>query len=50
MAIGVQHHTNVSKQTTLFDGIDVGPPKWRISVHKDMNDISKETTHSAKLM
>ena len=25
-----QHHANFSKQTTLLDGIDVGPPKWRV--------------------
>ena len=30
MVIQVQHHTNVSKQTILFHGVDVGPPKWRI--------------------
>ena len=27
MMICVQLHTNVSKQTTLLDGVDVGPPK-----------------------
>ena len=26
MATHVQRHTNVSKQTTLLDGFDVGPP------------------------
>ena len=26
MVICVQRHTNVSKQTMLLDGIDVGPP------------------------
>ena len=25
-----QRHANVSKQTTLLDGVDFGPPKWRI--------------------
>ena len=27
MVICVQLHTNVSKQTTLLDGVDIGPPK-----------------------
>ena len=27
MAIRVQRQANVSKQTTLLDGVDVGPPK-----------------------
>ena len=38
---------NVSKQSTLLDGIDVGPPKQRVcwrglnrSVHEAMNSIS----------
>ena len=41
-------YANVSKQTTLLDGIHVGPPKWRVcghglnhTVHEGMNDISK---------
>ena len=29
MAIHVQRHANVSKQT-LFDGVEAGPPKWQI--------------------
>ena len=48
MATRVQRHTNIRKQTTLFDGVDLGQPKWRIcgcglniSVHEGMNDISK---------
>ena len=52
MAIIDQRHTNVSKQTTLLDGVDVGPPKWRVcgsalslSVHEGMNDISSMRVH-----
>ena len=30
MAIRVQRQTNGSKQTTLLDVVDVGPPKWRV--------------------
>ena len=52
MVIRVQHHANVSKQTTLLDGIDVGPSKWRVcgcglnrSVHKGMNDVSNIKVH-----
>ena len=51
MAIHVQHHTNVSKQT-LLDGIDVGQPKWRVCgcglnrlVHEGMKDISNVKVH-----
>ena len=47
MTIRVRCQTNPSKQTTLLDGIDVGPPKqhmcWRgfnRSVHEAMNNIS----------
>ena len=47
MAIRVQRQTNGSKQTTLLDVVDVGPPKWRVcridlnrSVHKAMNDTA----------
>ena len=47
MAIRVQRHTNVSKQATLFDGIDVSPLKRRVCgcglnrfVHEGMNHIS----------
>ena len=29
-AIRDQRHANVSKQTTLLHGVDVGPPKWRV--------------------
>ena len=46
MAIHVQHHTNISKQTTLLDGVVVGSPKWCLcgrglnrSVHEGMKDI-----------
>ena len=52
MAIRVQRHTNVSKQATLLDGIDVGPLKWRVCgcglnwlVNEGMNDISNVTVH-----
>ena len=44
MAICVQRHANISKQTTLLEGIDVGSPKWHVcvrdinrSVHEGMN-------------
>ena len=26
----VQLHANVSKQTQILDGIDIGPPKWAV--------------------
>ena len=48
----VQRHTNVSEQTTLLNGVDVGPPKWHIcglglkhSVHKGMEAISIVKVH-----
>ena len=47
MEICAQRHTNVSKQATLLDGVDVGPPKWPVcglglnrSVHECMKEIS----------
>ena len=47
MAIRDQRHAYVSKQTSLLDGVDVGPPKCRVcgcglnrSVHEGMDDIS----------
>ena len=52
MAISDQYHANVSKQTTLLDGIDVGPPKWCVCgrglnqfVHDDMNTNSMVKVH-----
>ena len=52
VAIRVQSHANVSKQTTLLDSVDVGPPKWRVcgrslnwSVHEGMKDISNVKVH-----
>ena len=52
MAIRVQRHTNVSKQATLLDGLDVSPLKWRKCgcglnrfVHEGMNHISNEKVH-----
>ena len=52
MAIHIQCHTKVSKQTTLLDGVDFGPPKWHVcgcglnqSVHEGMNDISNVKVH-----
>ena len=52
MAIRVQLHTNISKQTTLLDGVDVCPPKWRVcgrvlnrSVHQGTKDISNVKVH-----
>ena len=53
MAIRVQRHTNVSKQATLLDGLDVSPLKWRVCgcglnrfVHEGMNHISNVMVHS----
>ena len=47
MAIHVQCQTNVSKQTALLDGVDVGMPEqhvcWRgliRSLHEAMDNIS----------
>ena len=52
MAKRVQHHANVSKQTTLLDGLDVGPLKLRVCgcglnrfVHEGMNHVSKVEVH-----
>ena len=52
MVIRVQRHANVSKQTTLLHGIDVGKLKWRVcghglnrSVHEGMNDVSNVKVH-----
>ena len=52
MVIRVQRHTNVSKQATLLDGLDVSPLKWRICgfclnqfVHEGMNHISNIEVH-----
>ena len=48
----VQRHTNVSKQTKLLNGVDLGPPEWCVcghglnpSVHEDMKDISNVKVH-----
>ena len=47
MVILVQHHTKVSKQTTLLDGVAVGLSEWCVCgrglnrfVHEGMKDIS----------
>ena len=52
MAIHVQCHTNVSIQTALLDGLDVGLPKWGVwgcglngSVHESMKNISNVRVH-----
>ena len=52
MEIRVQRHTNVSKQATLLDGLDISPLKWRVSgcglyrfVHEGMNHISNVKVH-----
>ena len=52
MAIRVQSHTNVSKQTTSLDGVDAGPRKWRVcrhclnrSIHGGMKDVSNVKVH-----
>ena len=46
MAIHDQHHANISKLTTLLEGVDVGLPKWHVCgrginrfVHEGMKDI-----------
>ena len=46
MAMRVQRHSNVSKQATLFDGLDVSSLKWHVCgcglnpfVHEGMNRI-----------
>ena len=52
MTIGVQRHTNVSKQAALLDGLDVSPFKWHVCgcglnpfVHEGMNHISNVEVH-----
>ena len=52
MVIRDQRHENVSKQTTLLDGVDVGRPQWRVcgrglnrSVYEGMNDTSNVKVH-----
>ena len=52
MAILVQRHANVSKQTALLGGVDVCPPKWRMYRrglnqfdHEGMKDISNVKIH-----
>ena len=52
MVIRVQRHANVSKQTTVYDGVEVGPSKWRVcgrglnrSVHEGMKDVSNVKVH-----
>ena len=52
MAIRVSRHSNVSKQATLMDGLDVSPLKWRVCgcglnrfVHEGMNHISNVKVH-----
>ena len=52
MVIHARCHTNIGKQTTLLDGVDAGPPKWRVlrrglngSVNEGMKDISNVKVH-----
>ena len=48
MMIHTRRQRNISKQKTLLDGIDVGPPKQRVlnsSVHEAMNNISNVKVH-----
>ena len=52
MAIRVQLHINIHKQTTFLDGVDIGPLKWCIcgcvliqSVHEGAKDISNVKVH-----
>ena len=48
LALRDQCHANVGKQM-LFDGIDVGLPKWLVCGHglnhEGVNDISNEKVH-----
>ena len=50
MAIRVQRHTNVSKQATILDGLDVSPLKRRVCrcglnrfVHEGINQVHLKT-------
>ena len=52
MVICVRRQANLSKQTTLLDGVDIGPPKWRVcgcglnqSVHEGMDNNSNVEVH-----
>ena len=52
MAIRVRRHSNVSKQATLLDGLEVSPFKWHVCgcglnrfVHEGMNQISNVKVH-----
>ena len=52
ITIRTRRQTNVSKQTTLLDGVDVVPHKQRVcwralnsSVHEAMNNISNVKVH-----
>ena len=52
MVIRIQRQANASKQTTLLDGVVVGPSKWPVcgcglnrSVHESMNDVSNVKVH-----
>ena len=47
MELHIQRHPNVSKQTTLLDGVDVGMLKQRLchSVHEGMKDILNVKVH-----
>ena len=41
MAQQIQGHANASKQTTLVEGVDVGPPKWH-NCGRDLNRYVNE--------
>ena len=52
MAMHVQMPANVSKQKTLLNGFNVGPPNWRLcrlgfnhTVHEGMDDIPNVKVH-----
>ena len=52
MEICVQRHANISKQTTLLDGVDIGTQNWRVCgcslnefVHEGMKDIYNVNVH-----
>ena len=56
MTIRARRQTNASKQTTVLDGVDVGPPKQRVcwrglnrSVHEAMNNISNVNRRVAEI-
>ena len=45
ISILVQCHANVSKQTTLLDGVDVGPPKGHVNLNRSVHGGLKDNTN-----